>query len=675
MNARLEVVEQHVVQLAAVGQKFRFFALQSQDFFEPRLEQRKLPQLERFGILMLRDRADLRRFFDQRSIEPPVFFVQPAQLAHVHFAGFVSRLHGQQILERRIEPPLMLQAGEERELSAAVLDSTFGHRSLFVPFEHRGARGQKRAVFAPADQLLVGLGHPKLLYHSCCRVALGARIRPNMLTPAEELGLGGMRLATRVRQALAKIGDVEMRGLIERITEEARENHLWYMRDGHSEAVRLVPRPITALPDQIAYVHSVSLALHAAMKRLPDLYLSDPRVRSILKLPFAEEEWVLDCWGPSQRDANPVFGRLDAVVDFTSSHWKDTLRFLEPNMSGIGGLHLVPTADAILSRVIVPELTSRDPSLRLERPHDIRDLLMQEVLDHLEAIGRSAKTVCFIEPKYAGDGPDEQSVLGEYLRKRYPLKILHADPSELHLRGGEVYYEDQAVDLGYRDYAVAEILDLAKEGVDVAPMRALLKQNRMMSSIAAEMDQKACWEVLTDPELTRQHFTAEERRVFRRHVLWTRILSARKTSLPDGETGDLLEYARSAREFLVLKPNRSYGGTGVVLGPAMTDGDWQSVLERVLKDEERWVLQQLTPLPVNEFPVILPDGRIDAEPFYTVMGFAPTHYGVSVLARVSQKQVVNVAQHGGICSLLIGPAAAAVRQPSGVGLGQVALAT
>jgi hypothetical protein len=468
-----------------------------------------------------------------------------------------------------------------------------------------------------------------------------------------------MRLATRVRQALSRVPEKEQVALIERIREEATKNHLWYLRDGNIEPVRLLARPLTALPDQMSYVHSVSLQLHAAMKRLPDLYFSDPRVRSILKLPAAEEEWILDCWGASQRDANPVFGRLDAVVDFTSSHWKDTLRFLEPNMSGIGGLHLVPTADRILTEVVLPELVARDPSLQLKAPHDIRDLLMQEVIDHAEAIGRPAKTLCFIEPKYAGDGPDEQSVLGEYFRDRYPMKILHADPSELRVRGNEVYYEDEVVDLGYRDYAVAEILELAQEGVDVTPMRMLLRQNRMLSSIAAEMDQKSCWEVLTDPELTRQHFTAEERRVFRRHVLWTRILSPRKTSLPDGETGDLLEYAKSAREFLVLKPNRSYGGKGVVLGAALADGDWQAVLARSLADPERWVLQQLTPLPVNEFPVASGNGRIDAEPFYTVMGFAPTHYGVSVLARVSQKQVVNVAQHGGICSLLIGPAAPA----------------
>jgi hypothetical protein len=37
------------------------------------------------------------------------------------------------------------------------------------------------------------------------------------------------------------------------------------------------------------------------------------------------------------------------------------------------------------------------------------------------------------------------------------------------------------------------------------------------------------------------------------------------------------------------------------------------------------------------------------------MGFAPSRYGISVMARASQKQVVNVAQRGGMCAVMVGP--------------------
>jgi hypothetical protein len=475
-----------------------------------------------------------------------------------------------------------------------------------------------------------------------------------MLTPAEELGLSGLGLASRVRQAFYKLPEPAIVDLIRRMREEAFRRHLIYLRDGAPDAIHVLPCPLTVLPDQLAYIHSVSLTILNALKRLPDLYVQDFAVRDVLRLSPEEEEWLWTCWGPSQRENNPVFGRLDAMIDFTSPMWKDTLRFVEPNLSGIGGLHLVPTAEAIVADVVVPALQRQDPQLRLEVGKDIRELLMQEVVDHLEALGRRGRSVCFVEPKYAGSGPDEQEALAQYFHQRHGMKVLHADPSELTLQQGEVYYSGQAVDLAYRDYAVYDLLELEREGVDVGPMRALFRQNRMVSSIAAELDQKSCWEVLTDPGLAPKYFSAEERQVFRRHVLWTRVLSERRTALPDGREGDLLPHVREEREALVLKPNRAYGGEGVVIGPSLSQEEWERAIDRALADKERWVVQALANIPVYAFPVVGPDGAVHAEPFYTVMGFAPSRYGLAILGRASQKQVVNVAQRGGMCAVMVG---------------------
>ncbi len=59
-------------------------------------------------------------------------------------------------------------------------------------------------------------------------------------------------------------------------------------------------------------------------------------------------------------------------------------------------------------------------------------------------------------------------------------------------------------------------------------------------------------------------------------------------------------------------------------------------------------------IPVQEFPVVGPDGRLHVEPFHIVMGFAPTKDGLAILGRASQKQVVNVAQRGGMCAVVVG---------------------
>jgi hypothetical protein len=482
-----------------------------------------------------------------------------------------------------------------------------------------------------------------------------------MLTPAEELGLSGSSLAGRVRKAFYTVPPPRLHELIQRIREEAFRRHLIYLRDGEPDAIRVLPCPVTVLPDQLAYIHYVSLTIHNALKRLTDLYMQDFAVREVLRISPQEEEWLWKCWGPSQRENNPVFGRLDAMVDFTSPMWKASLRYVEPNLSGIGGLHLVPTAEHIVAEVVLPVLQEYDPQLQLNVGPDIRELLMQEVLDHLEAIGRrDGRNVCFVEPKYAGSGPDEQEALAQYYHDRYGMKVLHADPAELSLRDGEVLYEGTVIDLAYRDYPVSDLIDLEQQGTDVEPMRHLFRQNRVISSITAELDQKSCFEVLTDPDVVQKYFSPEERQVFRRHVLWTRLVADRRTRLPDGHDGNLLEYARKEHETLVLKPNRSFGGYGIVIGHLLSKAEWDKALETALADRERWVLQQLASIPVSEFPVLGPDGQVHVEPFYTVMGFAATKDGLAVLGRASQKQVVNVAQRGGMCAVLVG------RPPAGL---------
>src|SRR5262249_19357024 len=205
---------------------------------------------------------------------------------------------------------------------------------------------------------------------------------------------------------------------------------------------------------------------------LPDLYFQDFAVREVLRLTPEEDKWLWECWGPNQREYNPIFGRHDAVVDFISPMWKDSLRFLEPNLSGIGGLHLVPTAERILAEIVFPALRANDSQLQLDIGQDIRELLMQDVLEHLEALHRPARNICFVEPR-DDSGPLEQEALAQYFHDRYGLKVMHADPHELSLQGDEVYCAGLPIDLVYRDYPVFDLIEAEKEGLDVRPMRAL----------------------------------------------------------------------------------------------------------------------------------------------------------------------------------------------------------
>ena len=476
-----------------------------------------------------------------------------------------------------------------------------------------------------------------------------------MRTPVEDLGLANARLDRTVGRLLRSLPAPEILALLERVEDLALSRRLMYFSDGEATPIRVLLRPLVALPEQLAYARYASGTVQNALKRLPDLVLADPDVRALLRLEEAEERWLRDCWGPSHREVNPVLGRLDAVLDFTATNWRDTLCFLEANLTGIGGLQLVPACERIIADEVLPRLARLDPTVRLLPNVDLRELLMQEITDHLEAIGRRGEHVCFVEPKYAGSGPDEQEELARHLRSRYGLRLLHADPAELSLRGGEVVYDGVVVDIAYRDYSILDLVELEAEGVDVEPMRLLLRENRVVSSIAGDLDGKAAFELLTEPTLAARHFRVAERQLFRRHVPWTRVLGDRRTTLPDGHEGDLLEHVRRGREELVLKPDRGYGGEDVLVGPATTQAEWERALDRAHSGVDgRWVVQRAAALPSLTSPVRGDDGGVAEASFFVVLGLIPSRYGLGVVARASQAPVVNVAQHGGMCALVIG---------------------
>ena len=364
------------------------------------------------------------------------------------------------------------------------------------------------------------------------------------------------------------------------------------------------------MPDQLAYLHFVTLTILNALKRLPEMYLNDPEVRAVVPLTEIEDHWLRDAWGPSQRDNNPVIGRLDGVIEFTSPMWKDSLKLIEPNLSGVGGIHLCPTAEQLLVDLVLPVLQQTDPKLVMEQGQDLRELFIQEVIDHLEAIGRKGHHVCFIEPKYSGTGIDEQAPLADYYLHRHGLKIMHADPAELYLRDGEVWYGDSPVDIAYRDYEVRDLIALEQEeGVNIEPLRVLFRENRIISSMAGEFDHKSSWEI-ADRSAIRQ--ILQSRRAA--GLPAARALDA--AGLRSPHDAARRQHRRPARvrarrardsgaqaESLVRRRSRDPRPS------RHTSRNGRRRSRLALADPANpWVVQRLAAIPVSEFPVLDSDG-------------------------------------------------------------------
>jgi len=474
----------------------------------------------------------------------------------------------------------------------------------------------------------------------------------NPLSAADEHGLKGLSLDSQLRRAFFDLPASVIWRLAEAVPKAARARGLAYWRDGKEETINVLLRPTAVMTEQLNYYHTVSNVLLEALKRLPDMYLDNPEIRALLPLEPDHDALLRETWTDGHRNSHCVFGRLDAMADFVSPSWKDALEFVEPNLVGVGGITLVPGAERVVEEQVLPALLQVAPDLRIETGEDLRDLFLRELLDHLEAIGRPNGSMAFVDPKYSGDGPSELGLLAEYAQSQ-GIRAVYVDPTELSLKDGEVCHEGKQIDIVYRDYETRDWLDLAYEGGDPAVGRALFRRNQMVSSMAGDFDHKSAFEIFTDPRFAR-FFTVGERQLLRRHILWTRILSSRETTDTHGDTVDLPEFVRAHRDVLVIKPNRSYGGDRVLIGPSCTDAEWAAAIDTAVAEPGEWVTQKMARVAAYEFPVAQRDKSIGVEPFYVVFGFAPTKYGTGVLGRASQKQVVNVAQKGGLVVVLHG---------------------
>ena len=65
------------------------------------------------------------------------------------------------------------------------------------------------------------------------------------------------------------------------------------------------------------------------------------------------------------------------------------------SLGGVGGIHLIPNCEQLVADVVLPVLQQAAPDLQLELGQDLREMFIQEIADHLEAIGRPDGTICF----------------------------------------------------------------------------------------------------------------------------------------------------------------------------------------------------------------------------------------------------------------------------------------
>jgi hypothetical protein len=464
------------------------------------------------------------------------------------------------------------------------------------------------------------------------------------------------RLGHTINEIFLKIPPSEARALFKAVEREAEAASILYEDDdGKNSVVPILVRPRIIRPEQEQYFHKVCLDLNRAIEKLAPLYLADERVRTLLPFTEREERWLRDVWSKVGDQPQTVVARLDANADFADDEWDGQFHFFETNSVGVGGMYYSPKVAEILMKTVVPAMQRLAPALVVKPQADMRQLLLEQITIHARAIRKRRINTAFVQERDAISGPNEFPFLVEFFKAQGIPAVL-ADPRDLRLKGKELYAGDLPIDILYRDCEMAGYVELEEDGADLTALKHAFLHNQVVSSLAGEFDHKSTFEVLTTPELA-SHFTQRQQKIFRTHVLWTRIIRDCKTTDPDGAAIDLIPWLRRNKDRLVLKPNRSFGGTGITVGPHVDLAEWDDALKAALSEEAAEtggiVAQQYVDVRVKDFPVQADDGSISLEEFYVVCGFLATQRGVGILGRASKKRVVNVGQKGGLTGILV----------------------
>jgi hypothetical protein len=221
--------------------------------------------------------------------------------------------------------------------------------------------------------------------------------------------------------------------------------------------------------------------------------------------------------------------------------------------------------------------------------------------------GRKKPNIAIVElraPFPAGRQSEYELFCDFFRASGYRAEII--SPDQLEYRNRVLRSGSFEIDLVYRRISVQEFLvrfDLSHPLVQAYRDRAVCVVNSFRAELAHK---KAMFGLLTDETVTAK-FPAAERNAIREHVPWTRVVTATKTKYHNRNI-DLLEFIRTHREKLVLKPDDGYGDQHSAFGRDLDQTAW----ERAVRDAQRTpsVVQECVPPAMSVFPLAT-DGHLE----------------------------------------------------------------
>ena len=276
----------------------------------------------------------------------------------------------------------------------------------------------------------------------------------------------------------------------------------------------------------------------------------------------------------------------------------DGFRVLEVNMgSTLGGLDNNLLNEALLTHPLMADFVSSRGLTYVDTLGVVVDTLRAEC-------GVPAGERPFVA---AVDWPQSYQTLAPQLHYsagllgRYGLDVDACHLGELSMHNGRVWLKGRAVDVVYRVFLVEDLLQ--PESVQlIDPLLEAVERDEVKMFVPIDADiygSKGALALLSD-EANRHLFSADELASLDRILPWTRMVREGSVTTPDGERGDLADYAVANQAELVLKPVLLHAGLGVLLGWTASREQWRQQL--VAASDGPYVLQRRVHPLTEPFP-------------------------------------------------------------------------
>jgi len=447
-----------------------------------------------------------------------------------------------------------------------------------------------------------------------------------------------------VLDRLKKLPKGEARGLIQTLQAQCKARKLYYKAD--YQPLGLTPFVLTR--EVLPALQAMARIIFRFQLKAPALFRAN--VGGFANLVRIERRTAAWFSRYGERDARPW--ELLVRPDFGLRPGPDGRiipTLYEFNSCMLGGIYLHSESLEIVEEEALPALGLSSRRLGIRPSPHLLGFLRAWLLDCRRRAGHSDDGgIAFLESLPPGGGFSELPNITEYFRSR-GHQAAHGDPRTLEVRKGRVFLRGMPVAYAYRDFSFEDV-----SGPDNKRMLGFAKlweEHRVAPTFPSDFDQKGILECLSSPAFHRL-FSREEVRRLRAHAPWTRVLSERRTESLEGKRVDLVSYVAKNRERLVIKPSWESGGEGIILGPMATQARWEKALQKGLETPGGWAVQEYLGLPKVETGY-LRGGEIHLKPCRATVGVFHEGSNFAFHARVSPKNIVNVAQGGALSAVYL----------------------